>query len=585
MKREQKYIPREPLKFLWMIGIQWKWMMLGALSMITLATAVGIGTTYMTKLIVDEIEWGVVNMDLLWKYVVILGLLYFLINPLWRASGLFGSVWSEWSSKRSYNLLLDKLIYHGDQYFGDRFAGAVANKIAHVSDGLFHIFTGTLWWLYSGFMTMILSLVIACSIDWYIGGVYLVWIVLFFLLARWMLPKKRVLSYAHSENYSKLKWLTVDLITNAWPIRQFVRFGSEKDKVQKITDVQMKLDLKSWWYSEWMRFVYALMNHGITIISLAVWVWLWSKWLVTAGDMLLVFWLAEKISNELREIGTNFDGLMKNYGQIDEGLDELLVPYDIIDTSDREIQITGGEIRFDEATFGYHDALVFNKLNLAIWEGEKIGLVWESGAGKSTFVQLLLRQYDLESGAILFDDQDISHVTQDSLRMNIAYIPQDPSLFHRTINENIWYGLQDASDEQIEHAARLAQAHDFIDTLPKWYETLVGERWVKLSGGQRQRIVIARAILKNAPILILDEATSALDSESEQKIQEALHELMKWKTVIAIAHRLSTIKHLDRILVFDGGKIVEDGSHEDLIKEDGRYAKLWNAQSWGFLSD
>ena len=277
---------------------------------------------------------------------------------------------------------------------------------------------------------------------------------------------------------------------------------------------------------------------------------------------------------------------MDSYGEIHEGLDQIITDYNLLDDSDaKPFQYHGGEIRFDKVDFAYEKSSVFSDLSFTIKPGQKVGLVGESGAGKSTLVQLLLRQYDINDGEILFDDQNIAHVTQDSLRGHIAFVPQDPVLFHRTLAENIGYGRKDATQDEIEQAAELAQAHEFITELPEWYKTLVGERGVKLSGGQRQRIIIARAILKNAPILVLDEATSALDSESEEKIQLALSELMKWKTVIAIAHRLSTIKHLDRILVFDQWKIVEDGSHADLSSSSGVYGKLWTKQVGWFIGE
>jgi ABC-type multidrug transport system fused ATPase/permease subunit len=242
-------------------------------------------------------------------------------------------------------------------------------------------------------------------------------------------------------------------------------------------------------------------------------------------------------------------------------------------------------IDLDSVDFSYEGNDVFKEFNLSILDGQKIGLVGQSGAGKSTLVSLLLRLYDIQSGTIKIDGQNISEVTQESLRRNIAVIPQDTSLFHRSLMDNIRYGNLDASDDAVIEAAKKAHAHDFIMDLPDAYDTMVGERGVKLSGGQRQRIAIARAILKDAPILILDEATSALDSESERLIQDSLRTLMDGKTVIAIAHRLSTISHLDRLIVMDKGQIIEDGTHENLLNQNGQYAKLWSMQSGGFLGD
>lgn len=290
------------------------------------------------------------------------------------------------------------------------------------------------------------------------------------------------------------------------------------------------------------------------------------------------------IQHQLMWIGNQINDIMDSYGEIHEGLGIILGTHEIVDSHGTyEYLASGGKISIQDISFSYGKKQIFEHLNCEIQSGEKIGLVGESGAWKSTLVQLLLRQYDVQSGKICFDGHDIREITQDSLRKNIAFIPQDPNLFHRTIHDNIAYGREGATREEVIEAAKKAQAHEFIAELEKNYDTMVGERGIKLSGGQRQRIVIARAILKNAPILILDEATSALDSESEQKIQEALKELMKNKTVIAIAHRLSTIKHLDRIIVFKDGNIIEEGPHETLAHSWGIYQSLWDHQVGGFV--
>jgi len=250
------------------------------------------------------------------------------------------------------------------------------------------------------------------------------------------------------------------------------------------------------------------------------------------------------------------------------------------------VQITQGEICFGDVTFSYQkNCTVFSQLNLIIPGGQRIGLVGYSGSGKSTFVNLILRFYDVQSGRILIDQQNIANVTQDSLRAQIAMIPQEPALFHRTLMENIRYGRLDATDEEVIEASRLAHCHEFIGKLDDGYNALVGERGVKLSGGQRQRIAIARAMLKNAPILILDEATSSLDSVTEKLIQESLHILMQGRTTIVVAHRLSTLSGLDRIIVFDKGAIIEEGTKEHLLNLHGHFAKLWNMQTEGFLAD
>jgi ATP-binding cassette subfamily B protein len=277
----------------------------------------------------------------------------------------------------------------------------------------------------------------------------------------------------------------------------------------------------------------------------------------------------------------------RELGTIGNALEIIQKGHDILDVKDAaHLVIHGGKIAFENVTFAYNaNKPVFEHFNVVIPAGQKIGLVGFSGSGKSTFVNLILRFYDLQQGRILIDDQNIDEVTQESLRSQIAMIPQEPALFHRTLMENIRYGRIEATDEEVIQAAKLAHCHEFIDKLDEGYHSLVGERGVKLSGGQRQRIAIARAILKNAPIIILDEATSSLDTVTEKLIQESLHLLMERRTTIVIAHRLSTLIDMDKIFVFHHGKIIEEGSKDELLINNGHFAKLWNMQTDGFLPD
>jgi ATP-binding cassette subfamily B multidrug efflux pump len=306
---------------------------------------------------------------------------------------------------------------------------------------------------------------------------------------------------------------------------------------------------------------------------------------ISVGTVVLILTLLGRVGYAFTHIGNMLNGFIRLYGESEEGLNGILIDHEIVDESDaKPLADVHGTITFQNTTFAYDSQTIFNNLNLDIKPGERIGLVGPSGAGKSTLVSLLLRQHDLTSGAILIDNQNIAEVTQDSLRSNIALVPQEPMLFHRTIKENIKYGKPDATYAEMVQAADRAQAREFIEALPEQYDTLVGERGVKLSGGQKQRVAIARAMLKEAPILVLDEATSALDSESEVAIQKALESLMENKTVIAVAHRLSTLRRMDRILVIDQGKIVEDGTHNSLANAGGLYAKLWEHQAGGFVA-
>ena len=335
--------------------------------------------------------------------------------------------------------------------------------------------------------------------------------------------------------------------------------------------------------------VYSSINMVIKIGAIAFAVYAAQNDLVSVASVYLIITYTGSVAHEL----WNMNGIMRNYNRIignaNDMVEVLQTPTTLIDKSDSKLKVTNGEISMDKITFTHDEGqgdTLFHDFSLDIKPGEKIGLVGASGSGKTTLTKLLLRFADIDSGKITIDGQDISEVTQASLRAKIAYVPQEPLLFHRSVRENIAYGRPDATNAEIEEAAKKAGAYDFIVGLKDGFDTMVGERGIKLSGGQRQRVAIARAILKDAPILVLDEATSALDSESEALIQKSLETLMKNRTSIVIAHRLSTIAKLDRIIVLKNGKIVEDGSHDELInKKRGVYAKLWARQSGGFIEE
>ncbi|HSX05354.1 MAG TPA: ABC transporter ATP-binding protein [Candidatus Saccharimonadales bacterium] len=381
-----------------------------------------------------------------------------------------------------------------------------------------------------------------------------------------------------------------DAITNAMAVKSFAQSRHEEARFAiATTETQHRLRDFALAHKKQMNSL-GLMSRLISASALLIAVIAVMKFNANIATVFLIFNYTANITEQLFQFGNN---ALRNYNRsVGDASDMVLTlaeKPEVQDPAEPETSRMGhGAIEFKDVTFTHNgaDDAVFKGLSLSIKPGEKIGLVGHSGSGKSTFTRLLLRFSDIDSGAVLIDGQNIAHVTQNDLHRQIAYVPQEPLLFHRTIRENIAYGRLEATQEEIETAARMASAHDFILALPQGYDTLVGERGVKLSGGQRQRVAIARAMLKNAPILALDEATSALDSESEVLIQAALWKLMEGRTTIVIAHRLSTIQKMDRIIVLDNGRIVEQGSHKQLIaKKNGTYAKLWAHQSGGFIDD
>jgi ATP-binding cassette subfamily B protein len=390
----------------------------------------------------------------------------------------------------------------------------------------------------------------------------------------------------YSEADSKASGYLADTITNNVNVKLFNGFGRELDSFKTLTEKVKKLRKIKWYLESTFEAIQGFLMIALEIGMFYVAVILWEKRIINVGDFVLIQAYVLHIFNQVWGFGRTVRFIYESLADAEEMTITLNMPHEIQDIKNaKQLKVTKGAVDFENVGFYYHETRkIFENLNFRIESNQKIALVGPSGSGKSTIIKLLLRMHDIRTGKISVDGQNIAKVAQDSLWKNISLVPQDPILFHRSLLENIRYGKPEATEDQVRQAARLAHCDEFISAFPEKYETHVGERGVKLSGGERQRVAIARAILRNAPILVLDEATSSLDSESESLIQDALNNLMKNKTVIVIAHRLSTIMKMDRIIVLESGKIVEQGTHEELLtKPKGLYKKLWKFQAGGFI--
>jgi ATP-binding cassette subfamily B multidrug efflux pump len=485
-------------------------------------------------------------------------------------------------------------------FFQNDFAGRVANKIMQAAPALRDSVVQLIDAIWYAAVQWVGAAVIFAAADRLLLLPLIAWLLLYLGALLYFVPRIKERSTEAAETRSMLVGRIVDSYTNILTVKLFAHTDREDGYARDALEEQMTKWQASLRLQTSMELVLYTLNGFLIVSATALAIWLWSGNLITVGAIAVVTGLVMRIIGMSGWILWVVAGIFENIGVVQEGMETISRPNEVVDGADsRPLVVRQGEIRFDDVSFHYGRVLgtgtarrggVIHDFSLLIRPGEKVGLVGRSGAGKSTLVNLLLRFYDLESGRILIDGQDIAHVTQDSLRAEIGMVTQDTSLLHRSVRDNILYGRPDAGEAPAIAAARKAQAHEFIGGLEdmkgrKSYAAHVGERGVKLSGGQRQRIAIARVLLKDAPILILDEATSALDSEVEQAIQEQLYNLMAGKTVIAIAHRLSTIAAMDRLVILDQGRIVEQGRHDALLKHGGLYADLWARQSGGFLAE
>jgi ATP-binding cassette, subfamily B, bacterial len=475
-------------------------------------------------------------------------------------------------------------------FFDNDFAGRIATKQMQAARAVTDVATEAINTVAFALASVIGSVIFLVAIDWRIAGALAVWLVAYILMIRYFLPRVKLNAAARAAARAMVTGQVVDTITNIKTVKLFAHAAFEDRVALEAMEVFRERSLEFGELSTWFRFALMTLAGVLPVLLIGGTLMLWQQGLASAGAIAASGAIAMRIAQMSGWVSFTLLSIYTSIGEVEDGMRTLAVPHTLADEPGaQDLPRVKGEITFDAVTFGYGRARAgVVDINLTIRAGEKLGIVGASGAGKSTLVSLLLRLYDAEKGRVLIDGHDVRQITQESLRRQIGMVTQETAMFNRSARDNILYGLPEASEDAMIVAAKAAEADGFIATMADHkgraaYDAFLGERGVKLSGGQRQRIALARAFLKDAPILVLDEATSALDSEVEASIQEALLRVMQGKTVLAIAHRLSTIAAMDRIIVLEEGRIVEIGNHADLLARGGLYARYWNRQSGGFI--
>ena len=479
----------------------------------------------------------------------------------------------------------ERITRFSQTFFANTFSGSLVTKSRRFVGSFETMFDTLVYNFYSSVILFIGIFVVILQQSKIIALFFLAFIVIYTIIIFLFLPRKIRYDAIEAQSDSKIGGRLADVFGNILAVKIFSSRKDEENSFKEVTKDAAEKSRTAWFFAGKIEVIQGFFSFAMLSAILYITVKLWLNDTISTGTVVLIQTYIVIILDKLWDLSNALMKFMKSAADMKEIIDIFEIRPDINDPLKPEVlRMKEGHLVFNNISFSYKNSQeVFSKFNIDIKPGERIGLVGHSGAGKSTFTNLILRFTDVDSGSITIDGQDIRNVTQDDLRSAISYVPQESILFHRTIKENIAYGKPKATDEEIIEVAKKAYAHEFIEKLPNKYDTFVGERGVKLSGGERQRIAIARAMIKDAPVLILDEATSSLDSISEQYIQEAFNELMKGKTTIVIAHRLSTIQKMDRILVLEDGKITEEGTHKELLKKNGNYADLWNHQVGGFI--
>lgn len=521
----------------------------------------------------------------LMMYLAAMAVAFLIVNGFEYLRRKLETYFVPFSTLRVYKDLFTLVHKHSVRFFEEELSGNISGKVRNIVTNVENMYYHILFGISMPMIEIIFSLSFIAFANKQLALVLGALNLLFMAITIYI--RKHITSFVamKASKNSIANGIFVDGVTNSLLVKSFANYFYEKHlffkaarEAAEAQRKEMNKDVNMRWFSQ---FLFDLMS----IISYVLIFWFWYRHNLSVSDVVLATSLIGSLISSVRSMSYFASNFAQVYGNIYDGLELLSKPCEVQDKPDAKIlKVKHNNIDINKISYQYKEnKALFRNFSLQIGENEKIGLVGHSGSGKSTLIKLLLRYYDLQKGAILISGQNIADVTQVSLRKNIAVIPQESTLFNRSIMENIRYGNPKATDKQVISAAKKAYIHDFIMSLPEQYNSKVGERGIMLSGGERQRIAIARAILKNAPILILDEATSALDSESEMYIQKSLQHLMKKKTVIAIAHRLSTLREMDKLVVMDKGKIIETGSHQDLMNKKGAYYKFYQMQSSGFF--
>lgn len=548
-------------------------------------TALDLYRPFILKYLFDVIELpGTRNVNLALYFVgfwVAVGIGRFI---LWRAIGYFNNYFQPRIISDLMNYCYEYILGHSHGFFTNNFSGSIQTRVRKFAYAFEAVADQVCFDLGRSILLLVMLLGTLLVYYWQIGVIVLIWTIFYFTFTWYFTQYKLKHDIAQANQDTVVTAHLADTLSNHSNINLFSAHEREVYSFADITDTLYTLRKKCWdigWVSEIFQGIFMI---GLEAISMYYIVKAWGAGTATVGDVVFVQAYLGRVFENTWNMGRNIRKVYEQFANANEMSEMLTQSHEIVDAENAEdLKVVNGTIQFENVTFKYGDNKpVFKNFNLTIPGGKKYALVGDSGGGKSTFVKALLRMIDVNDGEILIDDQNIAEITQKSLHEMVTLVPQDPSLFHRSLRENILYGNPNATEEDMIAAAKAAHCHEFITKLPLGYDTLVGERGIKLSGGERQRVAIARAILRNSPILILDEATSSLDSESESYIQDALKTLMSGKTVIVIAHRLSTIKEMDWIVVIESGKIAEQGTHLSLVEQGGKYSRHWDIQSGGF---